>query len=188
MFSQQIRHSMCGRWCLPCSCSDATYAAPATASRSRPAPNGSPGTLGIRRSIAVHLPIDKAARSGSIALQPANSSVTTRAHYVQDQPQPVPGRFWAGLRDLGPRPSGQDEGSRPGSESRVWQGRLVSQADLYPGVPSRSLLRASCCSCRACTPDIQSNVADGPTRGSPGTPPSRRACTYARSCSIRART
>jgi hypothetical protein len=60
-------------------------------------------------------------------------------------------------------------------ESRIWQGRLVSQADLYPGVPSRSLLRASCCSCRSCTPDIQSNVADGPTRGSSGAPASRKA-------------
>jgi hypothetical protein len=65
-----------------------------------------------------------------------------------------------------------------------WQ----SQADLYPGVPSRSLLRASCCSCRSCTPDIQSNVADGTTRGSLGTWASRKACTYARSWSIRART
>jgi hypothetical protein len=75
-------------------------------------------------------------------------------------------------------------------ESRIWQGRLVSQADLYPGVPSRCLLRARCCSCRSCTPGSQSlpYVADGPTRGSPGTPASRRACTYARSCSIRART
>ena len=72
-------------------------------------------------------------------------------------------------------------------ESRIWQGRLVSQADLYPGVPSRSLLLASCCSCHSCTPGNQSlpNVADGPTRGSSGAPPSRRACTYARSWSIR---
>ena len=45
---------------------------------------------------------------------------------------------------------------------------IVSQADLYPGVPSRSLLRASCCSCRSCTPGSQSNVADGPIRPSPG--------------------
>jgi len=30
-------------------------------------------------------------------------------------------------------------------------------------------------------PDIQSNVADGPTRGSLGAPASRKACTYARS-------
>jgi hypothetical protein len=75
-------------------------------------------------------------------------------------------------------------------ESRIWQGRLVSQADLYPGVPSRSLLRARCCSCHSCTPGSQSlpNVADGPTRGSSGTWSSRRACAYARSCSIRART
>jgi hypothetical protein len=73
-------------------------------------------------------------------------------------------------------------------ESRIWQSRLVSQADLYPGVPSRSLLRARCCSCRSCTPGSQSlpYVADGPIRGSPGTPASRRACTYARSWSSRA--
>ena len=37
-------------------------------------------------------------------------------------------------------------------------------------------------------PDIQSNVADGPTRGSSAAPASRKACTYARSWSIRART
>src|SRR5215218_8081357 len=30
------------------------------------------------------------------------------------------------------------------------------QNDLYPGLPSRSLLRASCCSCRSCTPGSQS--------------------------------
>ncbi len=44
--------------------------------------------------------------------------------------------------------------------------------------------------CRSCTPGSQSwpNVADGPIRGSSGTPASRTACTYARSCSIRART
>ncbi len=72
----------------------------------------------------------------------------------------------------------------------TWQGRLVSPADLYPDVPSCSLFLASCCSCHLCTPGSQSlpNVADGPTRGSLGTPPSRKACTYARSCSIRART
>jgi hypothetical protein len=66
--------------------------------------------------------------------------------------------------------------------------QLSPQADLYPGVPSRSLLRARCCSCRSCTPGSQSlpNVADGPSRGLLGTWSSRRACTYARSCSIRA--
>ena len=64
------------------------------------------------------------------------------------------------------------------------------QADLYPGVPSRSLFWASCCSCHSYTPGSQSlpNVADGPMRGSSGAWPSRKACTYARSCSIRART
>jgi hypothetical protein len=30
--------------------------------------------------------------------------------------QPVSGRFWAGLRDLGPKPPGPDEGSGPGSD------------------------------------------------------------------------
>jgi hypothetical protein len=33
-----------------------------------------------------------------------------------DAGRPVPGRFWAGLRDLGPTPPGPDEGSRPGSD------------------------------------------------------------------------
>src|SRR5215470_4055268 len=54
---------------------------------------------------------------------------------------------------------------------RIGRVRLVSQADLYPGVPSRSLLRARCCSCRSCAPGGQSvqNVTDGPTREWPGT-------------------
>ena len=87
LFSQQLRHSTCGRWCRPCSCSHATCAAPPTSSRSRPPPKRSPGTLGsrrstalgIRRSTAVHLPIDKAARSRPIAQQAAKSSVTPQA-------------------------------------------------------------------------------------------------------------
>jgi hypothetical protein len=62
----------------------------------------------------------------------------------------------------------------------------LSQRDRYPGIPSRSLLRARCRSCRSCTPGSQSNVADGPSRGSPRTSASRKACTYARSWSIRA--
>ena len=37
----------------------------------------------------------------------------------------------------------------PCLESSIWQGRLVSQADLYPGVPSRSLLWARCWSCHS---------------------------------------
>ena len=62
--------------------------------------------------------------------------------------------------------------------------------DLYPGVPSCSLLLASCCRCHSYTPGSQSfpNVADGPMRGSSEGRPSRKACTYARSSSIRART
>jgi hypothetical protein len=73
-------------------------------------------------------------------------------------------------------------------ESRIWQGRLVSQADLYPGVPSRSLLRARRWACPLCTSltHSQPGLADGPTRGSLGTWASRRACTYARSWSMRA--
>jgi hypothetical protein len=69
----------------------------------------------------------------------------------------------------------------------AWQGRLVTRAGHYPGVPSRSLLRATCWSCRSCTSGSQSpNVADGPSRGSLRTSASRRACRYARSWSIRA--
>jgi len=76
-------------------------------------------------------------------------------------------------------------------ESGSWQHGTcwpVPHADRYPGVPSRWLLRARRWSCRSCTPGSQSqpNVADGPTRGSLGTPVSRKACTYARSWSIRA--
>jgi hypothetical protein len=75
-------------------------------------------------------------------------------------------------------------------ESTIWRGRLVSQADLYPGVPSRSLLRARRWACPLCTSltHSQPGLADGPTRGSLGPWPSRNASTYARSCSIRART
>jgi hypothetical protein len=75
-------------------------------------------------------------------------------------------------------------------ESRIWRGRLVSQADLYPGVPSRSLLRARRWACPLCTSltHSQPGLADGPIRGSLGSWPSRKACTYARSSSIRART
>jgi len=87
LFSQQLRHSTCGRWCRPCSCSHATCAAPPTSSRSRPPPKRSPSTLGIRRSTTVHLPIDKAARSEPIAQQAAKSSVTPPGRAkVQDQP------------------------------------------------------------------------------------------------------
>jgi len=74
--------------------------------------------------------------------------------------------------------------------NRSSDGLQTHSADrhLYPGVPSRSLLRARCCSCRSCTPGSQSlpYVADGPTRGSLRTSASRKACTYARSWSIRA--
>jgi hypothetical protein len=72
--------------------------------------------------------------------------------------------------------------------SRIWQGRLVSQADLYPGVPSSSLLRARRWACPLCTSltHSQPGLADGPIRGSLGSWASRKACTYARSWSIRA--
>ena len=68
--------------------------------------------------------------------------------------------------------------------------RRVSQTDLYPGVPSRLPSWASCCRCHSYTPGSQSlpNVAEGPMRGSSGAWPSRKACTYARSWLIRART
>ena len=65
--SQHSGHSTCGRPCRPCPCSHTKYAAPATSSRLRPPPKGSPGALGMRRCIAVHLSLDKAARPGTIA-------------------------------------------------------------------------------------------------------------------------
>jgi hypothetical protein len=64
LFSQQTGHSMCACACRPCSCSHTKYAAPATSNKPGPPPKGRPGTLGIRRSIAGHLPIGKAARWG----------------------------------------------------------------------------------------------------------------------------
>ena len=65
--SQHSGHSTCGRPCRPCPCSHTKYAAPATRSKLRPPPKGSPGALGMRRCIAVHLSLDKAARPGTIA-------------------------------------------------------------------------------------------------------------------------
>ena len=65
--SQHSGHSTCGRPCRPCPCSHTKYAAPATSSKFRPPPKGSPGALGMRRCIAVHLSLDKAARPGTIA-------------------------------------------------------------------------------------------------------------------------
>jgi hypothetical protein len=76
LFSQQIGHSRSGRPCRPCSCSHATCATPATSTTSRPAPKGNPGTLGIRRSIAAHLP---STRRCDQAWQPPHSSVTPHA-------------------------------------------------------------------------------------------------------------
>ena len=65
--SQHSGHSTCGRPCRPCPCSHTKYAAPATSSKLRPPPKGSPGALGMRRCIAVHLSLGKAARPGAIA-------------------------------------------------------------------------------------------------------------------------
>lgn len=62
--SQQTGHSTCACACRPRSCSHTKYAAPATSSKPGPPPKGRPGTLGIRRSIAGHLPIGKTARTG----------------------------------------------------------------------------------------------------------------------------
>lgn len=67
LFSQHSGHSTCGRPCRPCSCSHAKYAPPAMSSKLRPPPKGGPGALGMRRGIAVHLSIEKAARPGAIA-------------------------------------------------------------------------------------------------------------------------
>jgi hypothetical protein len=99
-------------------------------------------------------------------------------------------RVWSRLIERLDEYEGGDVGLGKCLESSIWQGRLVSQADLYPGVPSRSLLRARCWSCHSYTPGSQSlpNVAVGPMRGSSEAWPSRKACTYARSSSIRART
>ena len=65
----------------------------------------------------------------------------------------------------------------------------VTQVDHVP-VASRSLLSARLWACPAwmSLTHSQPGLADGPIRGSSGSRPSRRACTYARSCSIRART
>jgi hypothetical protein len=76
LFSQHSGHSTFASPCRPCSCSHAKYAAPATSSKLRPPPKGRPGALSMRRCIAVHLSIDKAARPGAIAGSRSPSSVT----------------------------------------------------------------------------------------------------------------
>jgi hypothetical protein len=62
-------------------------------------------------------------------------------------------------------------------------------ADRYQGVSSRSFLSARRWACPLCTSltHSQPGLADGPIRGSLGTWPSRKASTYDRSWSIRAR-
>ena len=75
MFSQHSRHNGCGRPCRPCSCSHTKYAPPATSSKLRPPPKGSPGALGMRGGIAVHLSIDKGRDRGDRG-EPGPSSVT----------------------------------------------------------------------------------------------------------------
>jgi hypothetical protein len=92
-----------------------------------------------------------------------------------------------------------DAGGRhlPGGSARavtlrqeLGKGRRLSEADRYPGVLSRSLLRARLWACPVCTSltHSQPGLADGPMRGSLGAWPSRKAWTYARSWLIRART
>jgi len=70
LFSKQIGHSRFGRPCRPRSCSDAKYTPAATSTRFTPPPKGNLGTLGIRRIITVHLPINMAA-IGSDRIAPA---------------------------------------------------------------------------------------------------------------------
>jgi len=120
-----------------------------------------------------------------------NSSTPTRPSVTT----PSTGSSSAGRRRslVAAVPQGLTQGRhRPATvlSQEPWQGCLVAQADLYPGDPSCSLFLASCCSCHSYTPGSQSlpNVADGPIRGSLGLWASRKACTYARSSSIRART
>jgi DNA-binding SARP family transcriptional activator len=84
-------------------------------------------------------------------------------------------------------------GVEPSAATRQAYEALLPPAEPagpYPGVPSRSPLRARRRACPLCTSPTHSQpgLADGPTRGSPGTPASRKACRYARSWSIRART
>jgi hypothetical protein len=79
------------------------------------------------------------------------------------------------------------------SDMRDWcDGRspgVVPRTDRQPRVPPRSFLSARRWACPLCTSltHSQPGLADGPTRGSLGTCPSRMASTYARSWSIRAR-
>ena len=67
---------------------------------------------------------------------------------------------------------------------------LMVGHELLAGRPVIPHSSASRCTCHSYTAGSQSlpNVADGPMRGSSGAWPSRKACTYARSSSIRART
>jgi hypothetical protein len=135
--------------------------------------------------------------------EPAHLSSRRRQHPARAPRLPRPAaRIWQ--RDLitgrqtRPRIRSDREGAEYGSGAGTarrgaggicLEGRLVTRSGLYPGVPSRSHLRARCWSCRSCTPGSQSlPYADRPSRGSLRTSPSRKACTYARSWSIRANT
>ena len=123
--SQHSGHSTCGRPCRPCPCSHTKYAAPATSSKLRPPPKGSPGALGMRRCIAVHLSLDKAARPGTIA-GAAPSSVTPS------------GRLTARPADAA-RPCGRPASQRPDPAiSHQGAGQRQSRYAIGPGHSSRT--------------------------------------------------
>jgi hypothetical protein len=66
---------------------------------------------------ALALAIAMLGRAYSIGVRvPALGRQLTAMADATDAGKPVSGRFWAGLRDLGPSPHGPDEGSRPGSD------------------------------------------------------------------------
>jgi len=125
--SQHSGHSTCGRPCRPCPCSHTKYAAPATSSRLRPPPKGSPGALGMRRGIAVHLSLDKAARPGTIA---------AAGPFQGDTIRPIDGKA---CRRCPRPPSGRPASQRPDPAiSHQGAGQRQSRYAIGPGHSSRA--------------------------------------------------
>jgi hypothetical protein len=105
--------------------------------------------------VALALVIAMLARAYAIGVRvPSLGRQLTAMAEATSAGQPVSGRFWAGLRDLGPEPPGPDEGSRPGSDdtfplpgqppriARWMSGRVVITPEQVTWV--RSMTRRAC--------------------------------------------
>lgn len=71
--------------------------------------------IAVGGSLALALAMLGRAYSIGVRVPTLGRQLTAMAE-ATDAGKPVSERFWAGLRDLGPRPPGPDEGSRPGPD------------------------------------------------------------------------